>query len=197
MIRYPNGKAPIFKEKNSKPISQKTYGNRGMSLESDISSSLEYYANQGLAIITKRPTPINVVKVDYTHGARITDAFFEKQSTTDYNGVYQGKYIDFEAKNTLNKTSFPLANITVHQILHLKRVLFHGGIAFFIISFEFHNKIFLLDAKYVIDAFEMNDRKSIPYETITRLGVEIKQSFIPRLQILKAIDEVYFHEKIS
>ena len=56
------------------------------------------------------------------------------QSTTDYNGVYKGKYIDFEAKSTRKTSSFPLANISFHQIEHLKQVIKHNGIAFFIIE---------------------------------------------------------------
>ena len=40
-----------------------------------------------MALITKRPTPINIVKVDYSRGARITDAYFEnnrRQIITEY-----------------------------------------------------------------------------------------------------------------
>jgi recombination protein U len=82
-----------------------------MGFEADINESNAYYLEHDLCLVTKRPTPINVVKVDYTHGAKITQAYFETQSTTDYNGVYQGHYLDFEAKSTQSKTSFPLHNI--------------------------------------------------------------------------------------
>ena len=138
-MRYPNGKTYQKKESDNK--TEKTHrtllsaANRGMSLEEDINLSNDYYRDNEIALINKRPTPINIVKVDYSRGARITDAYFEKQSTTDYNGVYKGRYIDFEAKNTKSNTAFPLSNISEHQIVHLKNVLKHGGIAFFIISF--------------------------------------------------------------
>ena len=127
MIKYPNGKIYIKNDKTKitpSKIKSKSAANRGMNLEDDINSSNEYYRNKNICLIYKRPTPINIVKVDYSRGARIIDAYFEKQSTTDYNGVYKGKYIDFEAKNTTNKTSFPLHNIYKHQIEHLKQVLF-------------------------------------------------------------------------
>lgn len=193
-MNYPNGKT--FKKnetvkKNKKPISFSS-ANRGMNLEDDINNTNEYYKNKDICLISKRPTPINVVKVDYSKGARITDAYFEKQSTTDYNGVYKGKYIDFEAKNTKNKTSFPLNNIYVHQINHLESVLRHGGIAFFIIEFEAHNEVYLLDAKYVIDYFKNGERKSIPYEVIKSVGREIKQGYNPRLDYIKEVDALYF-----
>ena len=196
-MRYPNGKKYIKSDEgeSSKKKEHRTLlsaANRGMSLEEDINLSNEYYLNNGIALIHKRPTPINIVKVDYSHGARITDAYFEKQSTTDYNGVYKGKYIDFEAKNTKSKTAFPLSNIFDHQIVHLKNVLNHGGIAFFIISFQMLDEIYLLDAKFVIEFYEHGSRKSIPYEVFKKEGVLIRQDYAPRLHYIEAVDKLYF-----
>ena len=195
-MRYPNGKKYIAKEENDEkkkePRSLLSAANRGMSLEEDINLSNEYYLEQGIALIHKRPTPINIVKVDYSHGVRITDAYFEKQSTTDYNGVYKGKYIDFEAKNTKSNTAFPLSNISEHQIIHLKNVLKQGGIAFFIISFQLKNEIYLLDASYVIDFYEHGARKSIPYEVFQKEAKLIRQDYTPRLHYIEAVEELYF-----
>ena len=196
-MRYPNGKTYQKKEnvEQKKESAHRTLlsaANRGMSLEEDINLSNDFYRDAGIALINKRPTPINIVKVDYTRGARITDAYFEKQSTTDYNGVYKGRYIDFEAKNTKSTTSFPLSNISEHQIVHLKNVLKHGGIAFFIISFQMKDEIYLLDASFVIDFYEHGKRKSIPYDVFTKEGVLIKQDYSPRLHYLDAVEALYF-----
>ena len=195
-MRYPNGKKYIAKEENDEKKKERrsllSAANRGMSLEEDINLSNDYYLEQGIALIHKRPTPINIVKVDYSHGARITDAYFEKQSTTDYNGVYKGKYIDFEAKNTKSNTAFPLSNISEHQITHLKNVLKQGGIAFFIISFQLKNEIYLLDASYVIDFYEHGARKSIPYEVFQKEAKLIRQDYTPRLHYIEAVEELYF-----
>ena len=166
-----------------------------MNLEHDLNLSNEYYLNEGICLITKRPTPINIVKVDYTHGAKITNAYFEKQSTTDYNGLYKGRYMDFEAKSTKIKTSFPLANITPHQITHLKHVIEFGGIAFFIIEFATIGETYLLDASFVIEFYERGERKSIPYETFTKEGILITVGFSPRLAYIDAVEEKYFNEK--
>jgi recombination protein U len=163
-----------------------------MNLEEDINLTNEYYLSKNICLVTKRPTPINIVKVDYSKGAKIVDAYFEKQSTTDYNGVYKGRYLDFEAKNTKNKTSFPLNNIAIHQINHLKNVIKHGGIAFFIIQFELLNKIFVIDAQYVIDFYEGSERKSIPLDCFLKNGVELKSGYNPRLDYIPAIDKLYF-----
>ena len=195
-MRYPNGKK--YESNKEEVVNKKerrsllSAANRGMSLEEDINLSNEYYRDNEIALIHKRPTPINIVKVDYSKGARITDAYFEKQSTTDYNGVYKGKYIDFEAKNTKSKTAFPLSNISEHQIVHLKNVIKHGGIAFFIISFQMMDEVYLLDAKFVIEFYEHGKRKSIPYEVFKENGLLIKQDYSPRLHYLDAVDALYF-----
>lgn len=196
MIKYPNGQkfepvASKRKKKTSQDISISS-ANRGMDLEGDINISNEYYLNNGICLVTKRPTPINIVKVDYSKGARIVDAYFEKQSTTDYNGVYKGRYLDFEAKNTKNKTSFPLANIPLHQIEHLKNVLKNGGIAFFIVEFQTLGEAYLLDASFVIHFYEEGERKSIPYEVFKKEGILIKQGYNPRLYYIDAVEEKYF-----
>ena len=193
-MKYPNGKK--YNESNS-PSKKTTRGilnagNRGMSFEEDINQSNAYYNDNNICLITKRPTPINIVKVDYSKGATITHAYFEKQSTTDYNGVYKNRYSDFEAKNTKNKTSFPLANIPIQQIEHLKRVIKHGGIAFFLIQFESLLKVYLLDASYVIHFYENGERKSIPLSCFKESGIEVEQSFNPRLKYIDAIDKLYF-----
>ena len=195
MIKYSNGqqfnKIPSKSPKKPRKLGSFSHGNRGMNLEEDINLSNDFYRANGLCLITKRPTPINVVKVDYSKGAIITNAYFEKQSTTDYNGVYKGRYIDFEAKSTLKLTSFPLANISSHQIEHLKLVLKHGGIAFFIIEFAKLDQVYLLDASYVIDFYENGERKSIPYKDVQTHGFEIKKGFAPRLNYLDVIDKIY------
>ena len=116
MIKYSNGKTfsktLVKTAKSSVKPTSFSHGNRGMNLEEDINITNEYYKIKGICLVTKRPTPINVVSVDYTKGAVITNAYFEKQSTTDYNGVFKGHYLDFEAKSTQKTSSFPLANIS-------------------------------------------------------------------------------------
>lgn len=194
MIKYPSGKEykPTVEKKKSLKIKSHSSANRGMNLEDDINKSNEYYLEKNICLIYKRPTPINIVKVDYSRGSRIVDAYFEKQSTTDYNGVYKGRYIDFEAKNTKNNSSFPIHNIYKHQLEHLKNVISHGGIAFFIIEFELKDEVYLLDANKIIEFIEKNERKSIPYEMIKNEGILIERGFNPRLKYIDAVDKYYF-----
>ncbi len=143
-MNYPNGMRKRVKKK-PKSSTKIAYSNRGMSLEEDINVTNSYYLETNRAVIHKKPTPIQIVNVNYPKrsAAVITEAYFKQASTTDYNGIYQGKHIDFEAKETKNKTSFPLANIHEHQIRHMNAILKHGGISFFIIRFKKHDETYL------------------------------------------------------
>lgn len=161
-----------------------------MNLEEAINITNKYYLETNTAVIHKKPTPIQIIKLDSQKG-RIVDAFFKSPSTTDYNGIYKGRYIDFEAKETQNKTSFPLANIGKHQIEHLKKVKEHGAIAFVILSFSKLDEVYLIDANYIIACYNNPDKKSIPYAYIKQYGHLIKTSFFQRIDYLKVIDEYY------
>lgn len=198
MIHYPNGSkslTPSPTKGEKKPRQIYNAANRGMDFEADINASNAFYYDQHRALITKRPTPINIVKVDYSRGAHIVDAYFETQSTTDYNGIYKGKYIDFEAKSCQSTTSFPLHNISAHQIEHLARVLEQGGIAFFLIDLVKEDAVYLLDASFIIEQFRFGKRKSIPFSELKKQGHLVLQNYTPRLAYLDTVDEVYFHEK--
>lgn len=166
------------------------YGNRGMSLEEDLNITNKYYLENDIAVIYKKPTPITINHVDYPNrkDAVITNAKFKIPSTTDYNGIYKGKYIDFEAKETASLTSFPLANIHPHQIEHLRKIIKHGGIGFIIVKFSRHDKIFLLKADKLFSFIDCNERKSIPLQYFVENADEIKIGLRPRLDYLKYIE---------
>lgn len=175
------------------------HSGRGMRLESDVNESNAFYRASDKALIYKKPTPVQIVHVDYPsrNRAKITEAYYRSPSTTDYNGVYRGKYIDFEAKETKNKTTFPLFMIHPHQIEHLKKVQLHGGIGFFIIRFTFYHETYLVDAPLLIHEMENTQRSSIPYKWFQENGHIIEEGYQPRLAYLKVVDYCYFKEDRS
>lgn len=164
-----------------------------MTLEADINITNEQYLLDDKAIIYKKPTPVTINRVDYPsrRDAVIKEAHFKIPSTTDYNGIYKGKYIDFEAKETAQK-NFPLANIHKHQIEHLNSIVKHGGIGFIIVRFTSLDKTFLLEEKELESFIKNNDRKSIPLSYFEEKGHLIKDSFHPRVDYLKIVDKIYF-----
>ena len=189
-MNYPNG----IKKQNQKDKvivdSKLSHKNRGMTLESDINISNEYYIEIEKAYIYKKPTPIKMTKVDYPSRdkAVIKEAFFTVPSTTDYNGLYKGKYIDFEAKETKSKTSFALENIHPHQINHLKNIYDNGGIAFLIVRFTSLNQTYLLPAKEFLNYIETSDKKSIPISFFQDQAYLLKDGYRPRIDYLKIVD---------
>ena len=194
MIGYPNKK----KISTTHSVSD-NYTRRGMSLEKDLNDSNAYYADCDRALIHKKPTPIQVVKVDYParNSAKITEAYYKTPSTTDYNGIYRGRAVDFEAKETRSLTSFPSKSIHPHQIQHLKKVLYHGGIGFFIIRFSRYSETYLIDARILIDLYENGKKQSISYKELQELGSLIRESLTPRLCYLDNVDDLFFKEEIN
>jgi len=190
MINYPI--------KRKAQVKTTSYANLGMTLESDIEATNLFYLNHGIAVIHKKPTPVQVVNVSYParNKAKITEAYYKTPSTTDFNGVYQGKYIDFDAKETNSATSMPLKNVHPHQIDHLRGVVKHGGIAFLIVHFKKFNQYFFLPAEILFSYWDGQDdeekgRKSIPYSAFLDKAYLIPFGFQPRLDYLKIIKDHY------
>ena len=155
-----------------------SFANRGMALENDINETNKYYREYDIALVYKKPTPIRITKTNYQN-MRITDGFFECPSTLDYNGVYKGYYIEFDAKETRSKTSFTINNIHNHQIEYIKKVIKHGGIVFLIVRFTL-----------LIQFIDSNDRKSIPLSYFEENCYKIDIKYAPRLDYIKYVDKM-------
>ena len=191
-MQYPNGIKKEFVNTNS-------HSNRGMNLEADLNDTNEYYRYNDIAIIHKKPTPVQIVKVDYParNKAKIVEAYYKTPSTTDYNGIYKEKYIDFEAKSC-RELNFSFDRIYEHQIKHLDSIDKLGGIAFLIIEFSSIDEVYILPSKLLIEKYNESlngGRKSIPYDFIKDNGVFVKRGFNPRLSYLEAVDKYYFKKK--
>ncbi|MEB6288324.1 Holliday junction resolvase RecU [Mammaliicoccus sciuri] len=199
-MNYPNGKKVTKNTskvsiQNDPKYSRIQYGKRGMRLEEEIDKSNEYFRLENIAVIYKKPTPIQIVDVDYPkrQKAVIKEAYFRKPSTTDYNGVYNGYYIDFEAKETKNKTSFPLNNIHDHQVSHMEQVLNQKGICFLLIKFSYHDSVFLLPfRKFMVywDRYKSGGKKSITLKEIENDGYLIPIQFKPRINYITIVDQL-------
>lgn len=188
-MNYPNG---LKKNNTITQYTPSTHKNRGMNLEDEINQSNEYYKNIDKAYIYKKPTPIKITKVDYPSRdkAVIKEAFFTVPSTTDYNGLYKGYYIDFEAKESKSTTSFALNNIHPHQITHLQNIDKHNGISFLIVRFTTLNETYLLTTKVFSIFLKNTERKSIPIEFFRQNAYLIKDTYNPRIDYLKIVDEI-------
>ncbi len=199
MIKYPNGQIYLedetkidkrkHKNKTEEQINREHYlkANMGMNFESDVSKSCEYYKNQNLALIYKRPTPIKVVKMDTVKRQMIKEAYFQEKSVTDYVGLYKGKYIDFECKETIHN-SIPYKMIREQQYLHLEKVIQMGGIGFFLVSFKMKQEVYLLKASIILDEIKVKHHPGFKYEFFKEKGILVKRGYNPPYMLLDAID---------
>lgn len=191
MIQYPTGKK-VYR----KPSGTGVTSRRGMSLEEDINKTNDHYLMKDLAVVHKKPTPIQIVNVDYPsrNKAKITEAYFRQASTTDYQGVYKGYALDFEAKETKNKTLFPLAALHEHQLEHLAAVSRHGAIAFLIIRFWTLDETYLVFAKDFVPYISEKHVRSLPLSWIRDVGFKLESTYQIPCHYLDIINRVYIKE---
>lgn len=182
-MNYPTNKKSI------PSVTLKTTSRRGMSFEKDINQSNEYYVAQGIAVIHKKPTPITIAKVDYPKrsAAKITEAYFKLPSTTDYNGIFKGRYIDFEAKECHSEHSFPFSSIHLHQIEHLRNILAHGGVAFILLRMNVHQQDYLISAERFLSFYDSKVRKSLSWKWIQENGYRIPNSYLVPVDYLNVV----------
>ncbi|MBR6517238.1 MAG: Holliday junction resolvase RecU [Bacilli bacterium] len=199
LVKYPDGSVREIEDKKKKKEKDFSKSNLGSDFETEINESNDYYRLKQIAVIHKKPTPVQIVKVDYParNKAKIVEAYYKTPSTTDYNGIYKEKYIDFEAKSC-RELNFSFERIYDHQIRHLEQIDKMGGISFLIIEFSSIDEVYILPAKLLVEKYEESlngGRKSIPYDYIKDNGVVVERGFAPRLAYLKAVDKYYFKKK--
>lgn len=98
-------------------------GKRGHLAEELVERACTFYRSQGLALITKAPTPVTVLS-----GGR---AFFKAKAISDFVGVLAGGLpVALEVKSSRNLTRFRLDEevIVPHQVAYLNDTIALGGV---------------------------------------------------------------------
>lgn len=147
----------------------KTRGLRGSTLEDMINRTNEKYAEAGLALIQKVPTPITPITID-KETRHITLAYFDQKSTVDYIGAVQGIPVCFDAKECAVNT-FPLQNVHAHQVRFMKEFEDQGGIAFIVLHWTARDEIYYIpfDELYRFwSRMEQGGRKSFTYDEMDK-----------------------------
>ncbi|HDR7998377.1 TPA: Holliday junction resolvase RecU [Bacillus cereus] len=166
-------------------------GNRGMHFEKLINLTNEMYQREGVALINKRPTPVKVLKVAY---GRVKDGYYESKSTVDYDGVYKGRAIAFEAKSTHEINRFDLKNIAQHQLDYLDKAEKMGAVCFFLIEFTKDQSVFLVPLSviqsYVRMSRQPKGKKSIPRADFDVYGYLVNHTDRAPVDYLRYIDEL-------
>lgn len=142
-------------------------GLRGSTLEDMINRTNEKYAESGLALIQKIPTPITPMKID-KENRHITLAYFEQKSTVDYIGAVQGIPVCFDAKECATDT-FALQNIHEHQVKFMGDFEKQGGISFILIFYTQKNLLYYLTYEKLLEFWKRaqeGGRKSFRFEEL-------------------------------
>jgi len=186
-MKYPNSNKTYVQQ------SSRNTAHRGMSFENDINQSNLFYLKEDRAVVHKKPTPVTIAKVDYPRrsAAKIVEAYFKLPSTTDYNGIYKSRYIDFEAKECHSKNSFPFSSIHPHQIEHLRSIIRHGGIAFILLRMNVYATDYLIKAEDFLEFYDAGTRKSLPYKWIEENAHPIPYHLQAPVDYLSVIDDLY------
>ncbi|PFC85151.1 Holliday junction resolvase RecU [Bacillus anthracis] len=154
------------------------YGNRGMAFELLLTNTCRMYKAANIGIFNKRPTPVKVLKTN--NKGEITKSTWGSKSTVDYDGVYKGRAVFFEAKSTKETTRFPLDNISRHQIDYLKDTQEQGAICFFLIEFSTDHIIYFVPVNLVAKYYEAmlydGGRKSIPREEFEKHAYVVERT---------------------
>jgi recombination protein U len=152
---------------NSKKKTKTSTANRGLDFEVIIEKKCEELRNDNVALINKVPTEWKVLR-RFNPKTRKNEIFsgfpVEESRFVDFIGIYNNLPIAMEAKSTKELTRFPFANIKESQINFLNLWIKLGGLGYYIIRFEEHKKIFMIEALKFHECMNTIGRKSAPYE---------------------------------
>lgn len=149
---------------------------KGAKLEMLINMTNNEYRNAGIADIDKVPPPVEISKVS---GKKVS-GFLDRPRWVDYNGIYRGRAIIFDAKESTVER-FTLANLEEHQYKKLKMWHEHGAVSFLIVAFWLKGKnepeIYYLKFEQLAAYWEKKDSggsKSIPISYFREHCVRVK-----------------------
>jgi len=149
---------------------------KGKDLEKRANRQNILYRKDYRALILKVEVPIIIT----------SKGLIAKQSTVDYTGTLKGgKSIAFDAKETKNKTSFPLSNIEDHQLAYLSFQQKLGGIAFFMIHFKslYKDEVFITPLSVIEKYYNVEGmRKSIPIKDFKKKWLVNIENYLDKVE---------------
>lgn len=183
--------AIIKKEKKEKRENQ---SNRiGAKFETKLQEVFDISKELGICYISKMPISVSIIR----KGAKIVSAVPNKKSDwLDFLGIFpNGKVIMIEAKtyNAYNPQTgsikpFPLANIQNYQLELIHQFNHYGVTSFFLIQARLtpdNQSTFLVHSSKIIEFKIKNQRKSIPYDELTEMGIRVREDYKDIVKILQ------------
>ncbi|WP_025755153.1 Holliday junction resolvase RecU [Mycoplasmopsis cricetuli] len=156
--------------------------NKGMLLEKIINQTINFMWKNKIAFIEKKQLPYNFQNIIVEKNKlKLKNVTILGKSTVDYIGIYQGKFICFEAKTT-DEDVFYLSNIKEHQYKYLNLINQAKGIAFLILFFSSKCLFFKIDFLTLEKIYSA--RKKIDLEWLKENSKELTLEFPGYLNLL-------------
>lgn len=160
--------------------------NRGMYIEDLINKTIDYYDVNNICHIEKRNLPIKIISKNQTK----IQGFLNKKSFTDFFGIINGKFIDFETKQT-NGNFFSLNMIKEHQIKHIIKINNYGGISFIVLHFFDLDTTYLISCKLLEQMYSnFTNYQKITIDYFEKNAIKIDLVFPGILDLTTAINKV-------
>lgn len=161
--------------------------NRGMLLETIINQTNSFYMQNKICLVHKKNLDIKFKGVSVQNKKLITkSARIINKSTVDYYGIWDGKFLAFEAKSTENK-NFSLSNIKKHQIEYLSLIEAFKGTAFWIIYFKLQNVFIMIRHRDLIT--NIKNKKTLKFSEALKIGFEMQLNFPGVLNYIDIINK--------
>jgi len=149
-----------------------TYSNRGMYLECVLDRTCTLVKDRyDDFYFEKREIPTKIIK-SMDKGLALVK--LTSKSTLDYFGFIQGKYFEFEAKET-ERDYFDFNLIKEHQLKHMEEMDKHMINCFLVINFKINNEFYLVPYNALKDLAKKG--KKIPLNEIKKNSLEIYLKF--------------------
>jgi len=152
-------------------MSHTGHANRGKGLENLVLQACQVYAKRGWGKIQRIETPV----FQGRRGQGDGDKWTRGRSTVDFVGVYQGRGVAFDAKQT-KIPRFELARIQPHQRAYLADFAAGGGCAFVLIEFVGVREFYAATIAWMDETASAMGRKSIPlgtFRSVAKLGIGV------------------------
>lgn len=158
--------------------------NRGMYLETIINNSLAYYDSHNIALFRKQSIPIKIKRINKKEVIGI----LEDKCDVDYYGIYKGRFIALEAKQT-NNDFFSLNQLLEHQKEYLTKIIKLGGLSYLIIFFQKTNNFYLVKFQNLIKIYRLQNNKKRIYEnTLIEYSYKLELFFPGWIDFIKKIE---------
>lgn len=155
-------------------------------MESIINRTIKKCEQNNLGIFHKKEVPINFSGIHSKDKSIVLEkAWIKSKSTTDYYGVFAGRFITFEAKST-HSDMLPLGNIKPHQLNYLNNVVKHDGVAFVIVAFLVYEEFFA----FPIQHLSKLRKKAITIQDARNLGISLTLIYPGVFNLIEAIKEI-------